>query len=91
MLCENVAPKVVDPTSGTNVFPSANVATAIGDLVTKVVGYPPGDTHYAMAVTILTNHFNTAKAAPQSASATNAMRSTFAAACQSPTSLAFGL
>jgi hypothetical protein len=44
-----------------------------------------------MAVSILTSHFNTAKASPQSASATNAMRSTFAAACQSPTSLSFGL
>jgi hypothetical protein len=44
-----------------------------------------------MAVTILTNHFNTAKASPNSATAVNAMRSTFAAACQSPTSLSFGL
>jgi hypothetical protein len=91
MLCENVAPKVVDPTSGTNLFPSNNPTTAIGDLVTKIMGYPPSDANYAMAVTILTNHFNTAKASPNSATATNAMRSTFAAACQSPTSLAFGL
>jgi len=91
MLCENVAPKVVDPTSGTNLFPSNSPTTAIGDLVTKIMGYPPSDTNYAMAVTILTNHFNTAKGSPNNATATNAMRSTFSAACQSPTSLAFGL
>ena len=91
MLCENMAPKVVDPTSGTNVFPSTDVAGSVEKLVTTVVGYPPSDTHHAMAVTILTNHFNTAKASPNSATAANAMRSTFAAACQSPTSLSFGL
>ena len=65
MLCENVAPKVVDPTSGTNLYPSSDVAGTVEKLVTTVVGYPPSDTHHAMAVSILTNHFNTAKASPQ--------------------------
>jgi hypothetical protein len=91
MLCENVAPKVVDPTSGTNLFPSNNPTQAIGDLVTKVMGYPASDSHYAMAVSILMSHFTTATNTTNKATATNAMRSTFAAACQSPTSLAFGL
>jgi len=91
MLCENVATMVVDPSSGTNVFPSSNPTSSIASLVSQIVGYNPSDTHYAMAVTILTDHFNTAKASPNNASATNAMRSTFAAACQSPTSLSFGL
>ena len=91
MLCENVAPRVVDPSSGTNMFPSTDVAGSVEKLVTTVVGYPPGDAHHAMAVTILTDHFNTAKASPNNATASNAMRSTFAAACQSPTSLSFGL
>jgi hypothetical protein len=41
-----------------------------------------------MAVTILHNHYTEAAAA---GTATNALRSTFSLACQSPTSLAFGL
>ncbi len=91
MLCENIAPRVVDPTSGTNVFPSADVPASVEKLVSLVIGYPPADAHHAMAVAILTNHFNTARMSPNSATAANAMRSTFAAACQSPTGLSFGL
>ena len=96
MLCENVAPKVVDPSSGTNVYPSATVATSIAALVEKIVGYPAADPHHADAVQILTDHYNAALASSantgtSTAKATNAMRSTFALACQSPTSLSFGL
>ncbi len=96
MLCENVAPKVVDPSSGTNLYPSASVASSIAGLVEKIVGYPPADAHHAAAVQILTDHYNAALASSSNtgnttAKATNAMRSTFALACQSPTSLSFGL
>jgi len=94
MLCENVAGKVVD-VSG-SMYQSSSVQTAIADMVSRIVGYSAGDTHYAMAVQILTDHYNAALTSTQNsgtstAKATNALRSTFAAACQSPTSLSFGL
>jgi hypothetical protein len=94
MLCENVAAKVVDVTGA--MYQSASYQTAIADMVSRIVGYPPADAHYAMAVQILTDHYNAALTSTQNsgsttAKATNALRSTFAAACQSPTSLSFGL
>jgi hypothetical protein len=65
-------------------------------MVSRIVGYSAADSHYAMAVQILTDHYNAALTSTQNtgtstAKATNALRSTFAAACQSPTSLSFGL
>jgi len=94
MLCENVAAKVVDVSGA--MYQSASYQNAIADMVTRIVGYPSGDAHYAMAVQILTDHYNSALTSTQNtgsttAKATNALRSTFAAACQSPTSLSFGL
>jgi len=94
MLCENVAAKVVDVSGA--MYQSASYQNAIADMVTRIVGYPSGDAHYAMAVQILTDHYNAALTSTQNtgsttAKATNALRSTFAAACQSPTSLSFGL
>lgn len=88
MLCENIAPQVVDAMTG-SVFSSANPDTAIADMVTKILGYPPGDPAYAGAVKILRDNYDQHIAAR--ANATNSMRSTFALACESPTSLSFGL
>ncbi len=88
LVCEQVANVVVDAATGT-VFPSSAPATTISDLVTRVMGLPPTDPQHASAVTILTDHFNAAQAS--GASATSAMRSTFAAACQSPPSLGLGI
>lgn len=89
LVCEAIASKVVDAASD-SVFSSASPDTAIEDMVTRVMGVPPGDPKHGPAVTILTTHFNNAKTSAK-ATATNAMRSTFSAACQSPTSLSFGL
>jgi hypothetical protein len=94
MLCENVANKVVD-VSG-SLYQSSSYANAISDMVSRIVGYSATDPHYAMAVSILTEHYNNALASTNNtgsstAKATNALRSTFALACQSPTSLSFGL
>jgi hypothetical protein len=90
MLCENVAPQMVDATGGMYTSTSAaNVSSAIADMVQRIVGYPPTDPHYAQAVQILQAHYTAAVAAP--ASATNSLRSTFALACQSPTFLSFGI
>jgi hypothetical protein len=86
MLCENVAAKVVDVTGSR--YASTDVDGAIADMVATIMGYPASDPHHDMAVTILHNHYTEAAAA---GTATNALRSTFSLACQSPTSLAFGL
>ena len=88
LVCEKVASLVVDATTGT-VFPSSNSAASIDDLVSRVMGLPPTDPQHAGAVQILTDHFNAATTS--GATATSAMRSTFSAACQSPTSLGLGI
>jgi hypothetical protein len=89
LVCEAIAAKVVDATTG-SVFSSANPTTAIEDLVSRVMALPPADPKHAGAVQVLTTHFNNAKSSG-GASATNAMRSTFSAACQSPSSLGLGI
>ena len=90
MLCENVATMVVDATSG-SVYSSSDPTTAIDGMVQNIIGYSAGDSHYTSAIDILTRHFNDAQQSPYNASKTNAMRSTFSLACQSPTSLGIGM
>jgi hypothetical protein len=90
MLCENVAPQVVDATGGTSVFASTDYANAIDQIVSRVMGYPPTDPHHAQAVQILTDHY-TAVMAVNRNTATTALRSAFVLACESPTALSFGL
>jgi hypothetical protein len=90
MLCENVAVKAVDATGGP--YSSSNVSAAIAAMVTNILGYPPSDSHNAMAATILQTHYNNATDRTMgNATATNALRSTFALACLSPTLLALGI
>lgn len=88
LVCEAVAARVVDAASGT-VYTSAAYQTAIPDIVQKVMGMPPSDRHHAGAVQALQAHYTAAVAA--NATATAALRSTFAAACQSPSSLSLGI
>jgi len=88
MLCEDVSVQVVDAEAG-SLYSSDDTASAIADMVTRILGYPPGDPKHAPAVQILTDHHDAARSG--GATATNALRSTFAAACQSPTSVSFGL
>jgi hypothetical protein len=89
MLCEDIAVQVVDATSNT-VYSSSDVTNGISDMVQRIMGYPMSDPHYNDAVKILTDHYNAVKSS-SGGTATKAMQSTFAAACQSPTSLSFGL
>jgi hypothetical protein len=88
-LCENLAPLVVDATANT-VYSSANAATAIPDMVQKIMGYTPNDPHYAQALQILQAH-STSVSQAQGGTATVALRSTFVLACESPTSVSIGL
>jgi len=89
MLCENIAVQAVDPTGGGGVYQAAQFAAGISDMATRIMGYTPSDPKHAQAVTILTSHYQAVLATK--ASATNSLRSTFALACESPTSLSFGL
>jgi hypothetical protein len=85
-LCENLAPQIVDGTTA-SVYSSSDVTDAITGMVQNVMGYPPSDPHYAQAVAILTSHDQSASAQ----GASNALRSTFVLACESPTSVSIGL
>jgi len=88
LVCEAVAAVAVDATTGT-VYSSSSYQTAITDMVVNIMGVPASDPHYAAALQALQNHY--AAAIAGKATATSALRSTFAAACQSPTSLAMGI
>ena len=88
MLCENVATQVVDA-SGGGVFASSDSQGAMAKMVTDIMGYPASASHYTDALAILKEHYSAVMAAK--GSATNALRSTFVLACESPTSLSFGL
>ena len=90
LVCEAIAAKVVDGPAATNIYTSATgSAAAMTDMVGKVMGLPPSDPHYAGALKALQDHYNGAVAARSTTTAS--LRSTFAAACQSPTSLALGI
>jgi hypothetical protein len=96
MLCENVAAQVVDPATGAvgTTYSSTDPAGAIADMVTRVMGYPPGDPLYPQAVQILMDNFTasmTAAGVSPKPKAVDALRSTFVLACESPTSLSYGL
>jgi hypothetical protein len=86
LMCESLAPQVVDVTNSP--FVSSNVDTSLDFMVQMMMGYATGDPHYAPALAILRDHYDQALSGR---TATQAMQSTFALACQSPTSLSFGL
>jgi hypothetical protein len=94
MLCENIAPQVVDAASG-GLWASTDVAGAIAGMVETIMGYPPSHPLHDQAVQILTDHNTAVVAASTSKStatkATNALRSTFVLACESPTAVGIGL
>ncbi|HLK89915.1 MAG TPA: hypothetical protein VKZ18_08475 [Polyangia bacterium] len=95
-LCENVAKLVVD-VSGSPYTSSSTSCTNGDGLLTKlaeqVMGLNPSDPAHNAAITILETHCAAAaKVKTSSGSAqTNAVRSTFVLACESPTSLGIGL
>jgi hypothetical protein len=90
LVCEAVAAKVVDGPPASNLYTSATgSAAAMTDMVVKIMGVPPSDPHYAGALKALQDHYAAAVAARSTTTAS--LRSTFAAACQSPTSLSLGI
>jgi hypothetical protein len=89
MLCENISAQVVDAMAG-SVYSSANFNAAIGDMVDKVMGLAPSHPNHAQAQQILTAHYDAVRA-QKGNTATQALRSTFVLACESPNSVAIGL
>lgn len=93
-ICEIVAGLVIDvPTSqqaaGVKQWSSTQSGPAIADFVQIVMGLTPSDSRSAPAAQILTSHFTSA--VQSGASATDALRSTFTAACLAPSSISIGL
>ncbi len=97
LVCENLAVKVVDATTGPYKSTSAaTVTAAIESMVSNILGYPaadatnPADPNHAPAAAILQTHYTSA-ISQGAATPTNALRSTFVAACESPSAVAIGL
>jgi hypothetical protein len=101
-ICEAVAAMVIDPKPGTlpagaTSWQSTAADAAIADFVSLIMAITPSDPRSAQMVTILTNHYNSALAsAPTPPSTkkitpTQALESTFVAACLSPSFAGIGM
>jgi len=93
-ICEAIAASVIDPpakaaAAGNRSWSSAQPAAAIADFVAVVMGLPPSDPRASQASNLLTSHF--ADAQKSGASAADALKSTFVAACLSPSAVSIGL
>ncbi len=86
-----VVDAAVDPAQpGAKHWSSGQPEVAIADFVAILLGLTPSDPRAATASTILTSHFNNTKA-QQTITATDALRSTFVAACLSPSFIGIGM
>jgi hypothetical protein len=90
MLCENVANQLVDAMGGESVYTSTDVASALPDMVEKLMGYSRSSAKHAAALQILQEHYD-AVLAQNRRQATPALRSTFVLACEAPSALSVGL
>ncbi|HET7506416.1 MAG TPA: hypothetical protein VFK02_35595 [Kofleriaceae bacterium] len=93
-VCAQVAAMVIDakPTTaqpGVKQWSSAQPADAIAELVSLVMAMPSSDPRAAQATSILTSHH--AAALDAGATPTDALRSTFLAACLSPSFIGIGM
>jgi hypothetical protein len=86
-LCNYAAGLTIDKTNSR--YSSAKKDAAITDFVANIMGITAANPASATMVQLLTEHYAAAMAA--GASATDALKSTFATACLSPTSVAIGL
>lgn len=93
-VCGLVASLVIDAAPDaahphTRVWSSAQPDAAIADFVSVVMALTPSDPRAAGATTILKRHFT--QAVGSGASATDALKSTFVAACLAPSASAVGM
>jgi hypothetical protein len=93
-ICEAIAALVIDVAPkkqvATVTWSSADPATVIADFVQTVMGLVPSDPRYADALAILTAH-NAAALAVAGTTATEALESTFVAACIAPSAVSMGM
>jgi hypothetical protein len=91
-ICTGVATQVIDApaTAGARGWSSAAPDAAIHDFVGVVMALPPGDPRAAEAEALLKNHFAQARQQP-GVGATEALQSTFIAACLAPGAVSVGL
>jgi hypothetical protein len=94
-ICESVAAEVVDAAPRARAdrrrhWSSTNPDAAIADFVSDVMALSSSDTRAAPARELLKSHFTAALREP-GITATEALRSTFAVACQSPAAVSMGL
>ena len=89
-ICLAVAAQVIDGTAtpGVKHWSSASPDAAIADFVQIIVGFTPSDPRSPQATTLLKAHFDAAK---QKGTMTDALKSTFMAACLSPSFVSIGL
>jgi len=93
-ICEGVASLVIDVPSaqqkpGVKQWSSAQPDAAITDFLQIVMALTPSDARYAQAQTLLKSHFTAAE--QSGASATDALKSVFVAACLAPSAVSIGL
>ena len=88
-LCVQVAARAVDATGGPYSSAAASRPAVLADLVHTLMGLPDGDPRAPGALQILTEHYDAA--VKSGARPTDALRSTFVLACQSPAVTAIGL
>jgi hypothetical protein len=89
LVCEAIAGKVVDAAQNP-VYSSSDIGASIEGMATVVMGVPGGDPKHASVVQALQRHYDAA-AATERTTPTDALRSTFSAACQAPTSVSLGI
>jgi len=93
-ICEALAAQVIDvaaakQVAGARSWKSSDPDGAIADFVAIIMGLTSSDPRSAEATTLLRAHFDAAVG--QKASASDALKSTFTAACLAPSSAAVGL
>ena len=94
-LCEDIAQMVIDvPTNqqvaGVKQWSSGQPDAAISDFAQIIMDLTPSDPRSAPAQALLKQHFTDAMA-KDGASATDALKSTFTAACMAPSAVSIGL
>jgi hypothetical protein len=69
----------------------ANVNAAIQDFVENLMGIVPSDPRHSSAIALLRAHYDAAPTTVVGTKPTDALKSTFTAACTSPTVLGIGM
>jgi hypothetical protein len=78
-----------NPVAGSKQWSSTQPTAAIADFVATLMALVPSDPRSTAGASILQSHY--AAAMKSGATASNALRSTFVAACMAPTSITIGL